>query len=64
MSSGDRAVIEPCLITAVHAESEFETYRVKQDRQFESDFDRVVKAGEALANVKDASERKGRGRRT
>ena len=33
----------------LHAESEFETYRITQDRQFESDFDQVVKAGKALA---------------
>ncbi|PKL96183.1 MAG: cell filamentation protein Fic, partial [Gammaproteobacteria bacterium HGW-Gammaproteobacteria-8] len=33
----------------LHAEGEFETYRITQDRQFESDFDRVVKAGKALA---------------
>lgn len=32
-----------------HARSEFEAYRVTQDRQFESDFDRVVQAGKALA---------------
>lgn len=32
----------------VHAESEFERYRVTQDRMFESDFDRVVTEGRAL----------------
>lgn len=32
-----------------HAQSEFETFRVTQDRQFESDFDRVVQAGKALS---------------
>jgi len=42
----------------LHAESEFETYRITQDRQFESDFDRVVKAGKALA--KPAVPSKGR----
>lgn len=31
----------------VHAESEFEKYRVVQDRLFESDFDRVIRQVEA-----------------
>lgn len=30
-------------IAKAHAESEFEKYRVLQDRLFESDFDRVIK---------------------
>ena len=30
-------------IARAHAESEFEKYRIVQDRLFESDFDRVVK---------------------
>jgi hypothetical protein len=30
-------------IAKAHAESEFEKYRIVQDRLFESDFDRVVK---------------------
>lgn len=42
----------------LHAESEFETYRITQDRQFESDFDRVVQASKALA--KPAEPAKGR----
>lgn len=42
----------------LHAESEFETFRITQDRQFESDFDRVVQAGKALA--KPAEPSKGR----
>jgi hypothetical protein len=33
----------------LHAESEFQTYRLTQDRNFESDFDRVVQASKALA---------------
>ena len=33
-----------------HARSEFEAYRVTQDRQFESDFDRVVQVGKVLSN--------------
>ena len=35
-----------------HAESEFEKYRLIQDRLFESDFDKVVKKIEASANKK------------
>lgn len=30
-------------IAKVHAESEFERYRIIQDRLFESDFDRMIK---------------------
>jgi hypothetical protein len=30
-------------IAKAHAESEFEKYRIVQDRVFESDFDRAVK---------------------
>lgn len=45
----------------LHAQTEFETFRVAQDRQFESDFDRVVQAGKALA--KPAASSGGKGRR-
>lgn len=38
-----------------HARSEFEAYRVTQDRNFESDFDRVVQMGKALSNPADLS---------
>ena len=34
-------------IAKAHAESEFEKYRIVQDRLFESDFDRVTKQIEA-----------------
>jgi len=34
-------------IAKAHAESEFEKYRIVQDRLFESDFDRVIKQIEA-----------------
>ena len=34
-------------IAKTHAESEFEKYRIVQDRLFESDFDRVIKRIEA-----------------
>lgn len=30
-------------VAKAHAESEFEKYRIVQDRLFESDFDRVIK---------------------
>jgi len=30
-------------ITQAHVESEFEIYRIVQDRLFESDFDRMIK---------------------
>jgi len=38
-------------LAKAHAESEFEIYRITQDRQFESDFDRMVKATEKLEQV-------------
>jgi hypothetical protein len=34
-------------IAKAHAESEFEKYRIVQDRLFESDFDKIVKQIEA-----------------
>ncbi|TSA00414.1 MAG: cell filamentation protein Fic, partial [Rhodocyclaceae bacterium] len=34
-------------LAKAHAESEFENYRIVQDRLFESDFDRVIKQIEA-----------------
>lgn len=43
-----------------HAESEFEKYRVMQDRLFESDFDRVV-AKAKLVGPKGTSEKSGKG---
>ena len=43
-----------------HAESEFERYRVTQDRLFESDFDRAVKATQALEQVERQLESKGK----
>lgn len=50
-------------LAKAHAESEFEIYRITQDRQFESDFDRVVKASEALEHAERAMESKGRGKK-
>lgn len=40
-------------IARTHAESEFEKYRIVQDKLFESDFDRVVKALPASRNSRD-----------
>jgi len=42
-------------ITKAHAESEFEKYRIVQDRLFESDFDRMVKLIES-GNSPDTDE--------
>lgn len=44
----DRAVLQDvgkvtAEITRAHAESEFEKYRIVQDRLIESDFDRILK---------------------
>lgn len=47
----------------LHAESEFETYRITQDQQFESDFDRVVQAGKAIEQVGQKVERKRLGKK-
>ncbi len=41
-------------IAKAHAESEFEKYRIVQDRLFESDFDRMVKQLEASTKNNDA----------
>lgn len=40
-------------IAKAHAESEFEKYRIVQDRLFESDFDRLLKALPASGNSRD-----------
>lgn len=50
-------------IARAHAESEFEKYRIVQDQLFESDFDRVVKAGGKLEQTERALEGKGRERK-
>lgn len=47
----------------LHAQTEFETFRVAQDRQFESDFDRVVQAAGKLEQVGRESDGKGRGKK-
>jgi hypothetical protein len=41
-------------IAKVHAESEFEKYRIVQDRLFESDFDRIVKQVESAEDGKSS----------
>src|SRR5574337_693003 len=43
-------------IAKAHAESEFEKYRIVQDRLFESDFDRAVKQIEAGTKPADRDE--------
>jgi hypothetical protein len=43
-------------IAKAHAESEFEKYRIVQDRLFESDFDRVIKQIEGVSRPPDDQE--------
>jgi hypothetical protein len=43
-------------IAKAHAESEFEKYRIVQDRLFESDFDRVIKQIESGSQPNIAEE--------
>ncbi len=43
-------------IAKAHAESEFEKYRIVQDRLFESDFDRVIKQIEGASRARDDQE--------
>ena len=50
-------------IAKAHAESEFEKYRIVQDRLFESDFDRMVKAVGKLEQTGRQLEGKGRGKK-
>jgi hypothetical protein len=40
-------------IAKAHAESEFEKYRIVQDRLYESDFDKAIKAIECKATIND-----------
>lgn len=47
----------------LHAESEFERYRVVQDRRFESDFDRVLKEVGSLEQTRRKFGGKGRGKK-
>ena len=43
MSKGKKGKIPPTIeIAKAHAESEFEKYRIVQDRLYQSDFDRQV----------------------
>jgi hypothetical protein len=48
-------------IAQAHAESEFEKYRIVQDRLFESDFDRFLKQIES-GNTLDGDKEEGDGR--
>ena len=50
-------------LAKTHADSEFEKYRIVQDRLFESDFDRVVKAVGTLEQAGRELEGKGRGKK-
>lgn len=43
-------------IAKAHAESEYEKYRIVQDRLFESDFDRMVKQIESAGEEKPEEE--------
>lgn len=43
-------------IAKAHAESEFEKYRIVQDRLFESDFDRILKQIEAIQKPGEGDE--------
>ena len=45
-------------IARVHAESEFEKYRIVQDRLFQSDFDRMMKQLEAGHQANDGGKLK------
>ncbi len=43
-------------IAKVHGESEFEKFRIVQDRLFESDFDRMVKQIKAIQKPREGDE--------
>ena len=58
IAATDREILQdPGKVTAeiarAHAESEFEKYRIAQDRLFESDFDRMLKEIEFLQKPKE-----------
>jgi len=58
IAATDREILQvPGKVTAeiarAHAESEFEKYRIVQDRLFESDFDRMLKEIESLQKPKE-----------
>lgn len=58
LAAADREILQDAgkvsaEIAKTHAESEFEKYRIVQDRLFESDFDRLVKALPASRNSRD-----------
>jgi hypothetical protein len=63
LAAADREILQDAgkvtaEIAKAHAESEFEKYRIVQDRLFESDFDRVVKQLEAERPVSDGGKPK------
>jgi hypothetical protein len=57
----DRAILQDAgkvtaEIAKAHAESEFEKYRIVQDRLFESDFDRMLKQIETIQKPEGGNE--------
>ena len=61
IAATDREILQdPGKVTAeiakAHAESEFEKYRIVQDRLFESDFDRMLKEIESLQKPKEGAD--------
>jgi len=68
IAATDRSVLQDAgkvtaEIARAHAESEFEKYRIVQDRLFESDFDRVVEAAKALSTPAPPSVGKKQGKK-
>jgi len=61
IAATDREILQdPGKVTAeiakAHAESEFDKYRIVQDRLFESDFDRMLKEIESLQKPKEGAD--------
>ena len=61
IAATDREILQdPGKVTAeiakAHAESEFEKYRIVQDRLFESDFERMLKEIESLQKPKEGAD--------
>ena len=61
IAATDREILQdPGKVTAAiaraHAESEFEKYRIVQDRLYESDFDRMLKEIESLQKSKEGDD--------
>jgi hypothetical protein len=63
IEAADRAVLQDAgkvtaEIARAHAESEFEKYRLVQDKLFESDFDRLLKQIESGSAPSDDDQRR------